>query len=283
MDVLAIISKIGEKENQLLNKVFISPVFSNTIVATNVDGMLYSFSIPKVNGGWYQVQPIDVKSAKIKGPAELFERENYLKCLDKIRLILVMKKDGVFYGVPDKANKFGFRVDNLLPVFLHDDVAMDFDRVIARFDGGNIWFESIDQGNDPAKADYLRDCKQKVLEPLELKFSGLTLEERIAYTLRLTFDKRLFIDRKKDGLKNAVEFAGGSFVKFVERSDHYSVTYKVGSESYTSYVSKDPVHSVISAGLCLQGNDRLFDLKSLVTVIREGQEKGLIHHYHLRA
>jgi hypothetical protein len=283
MNVLDMISKIGEKETQLLKKVFISPVFSNTIVATRVDGMVYSFSIPKIAGGWYQIKPANVKSAKILGPAEMSERDEYLRCLDKLRLVLVMKKDGVYYGVPDKANKFSFQVNDLLPVFLHDDTAMDFDRVIARFDGANLWFETVDQGNDPAKADYLRNCMQTVLEPQELKFSGLTLEERVAYTLRLTVDKRLIVDKKKDGLQKAVEFAGGSFVKFVERVDHYSVTYLVGGEEYTSYVAKDPAHSVISAGLCLQGNDRKFDLKSLVTVIREGQEEGLIHHYHLRA
>jgi hypothetical protein len=283
MNVLDMISKIGKKETQLLKKVFISPIFSNTIVATRVDGIVYSFSIPKIAGGWYQIKPDNVKSAKIIGTAEMSERDYYLRCLDRVRLVLVMKKDGVYHGVPDKANKFGFQVDDLLPVFLHDDTTMDFDRVIARFDGANLWFEAVDQVNDPAKADYLRNCMQKILEPQELKFSGLTLEERVAYTLRLTVDKRLIVDKKKDGLKKAVEFAGGSFVNFVERGDHYSVTYLVGGEEYTSYVAKDPAHSVISAGLCLQGNDRKFDLKSLVTVIREGQEEGLIHHYHLRA
>jgi hypothetical protein len=283
MNVLDLISKIGEKETQLLKKVFISPIFSNTVVATNVDGIIYSFFIPRVAGGWYQIQPKDTKTAKIAGPADFSDREKYLKCLDKLRLVLTMRKDGIFFGVPDKANKFGFQVNDLLPVFLCDDTVLDFDRVIARFDGANIWFESVDQGNDPTKADYLRNCMEKVLDPDELKLSGLTLEERLSYTLRLTLDKKLIVDKKKDGLKKAVEFAGASFVKFIERSDHYSVTYRVGSEEYTSYVSKDPVHSVISAGLCLQGNDQRFDLKSLVTVIREGQQKGLIHHYHLRA
>jgi hypothetical protein len=217
------------------------------------------------------------------GLANLIEREMYLKYLDKLRIVLVMKKDGIFYGIPDKANKFGFLINDLLPVFLNDDTPMDFDRIITRFDGANIWFDQVDQGNDPAKAEYLRNCMTKVLDPEEIKFSGLTLEERFAYTLRLTLDKKLVIDRTKDGIKKDVEFAGGAFVKFVERSDHFSVTYRINGQEYTSYVSKDPIHSVISAGLCLNGNDTRFDLKSLVTVIREGHQKGLIHHYHLRA
>ena len=281
-NVLDLISKIGEKEARVTQQVFISPVFSNTLVATRIDGIVYSFTIP-VATGWYQIQPIDTKKARILGPADFMDRERYLKYLDKLRLVIVLKKDGIFYGIPDKANKFGFLINDLLPVFLNDDTPMDFDRVIARFDGANIWFDQVDQGNDPAKAEYLRNCMNKVLEPEKLKFSGLTIEERFAYTLRLTIDKKLVVDRTKDGLKKDVEFAGASFVKFIERSDHFSVTYKINNQEYTSYVSKDPVHSVISAGLCLNGNDTRFDLKSLVTVIREGHQKGLIHNYHLRA
>jgi hypothetical protein len=281
-NVLDLISRIGEKEARITQQVFISPVFSNTIVATRIDGIVYSFSVP-VTTGWYQIQPTDTKQARIIGPANLMERENYLKYLDRLRIVIVMKKDGIFYGIPDKANKFGFLVNDLLPVFLNDDTPMDFDRVITRFDGANIWFDQVDQGNDPAKAEYLRNCMVKILEPEKLKFSGLTLEERFAYTLRLTLDKKLVVDRTKDGLKKDVEFAGGAFVKFADRSDHFSVTYRVNGQEYTSYVSKDPVHSVISAGLCLNGNDTRFDLKSLVTVIKEGHQRGLIHNYHLRA
>ena len=282
-DILDIISKIGRKESQITEKVFISPVFSNTRVATHVEGIIYSFTIPGTKEGWYQIQPADTKKARVLGPADFSEREKYLNYLDKIRLVLVMKKDGIFYGVPDKANKFGFEINDLLPIFLCDDTPLDFDRVIARFDGANIWFDRVDQGNDPAKAEYLRTSMVKVLEPEKLIFSGLTLEEKLAYTLRLTVDKKLVVDSQKDKLRRDVEFAGGSFVKFVERNDHFSVTYKVNRQEFTSYVSKDPVFSVISAGLCLNNNDRRFDLKSLVTVIREGQNRGLIHNYNLRA
>jgi hypothetical protein len=283
-NVLDLISKIGKKETSLTEQVFISPVFSNTLVATQIEGLIYSFTIPQATeNGWYQIQPVDIKKARIVDRANLMEREMYLKYLDKLRTVIVMKKDGIFYGIPDKANKFRFHINDLLPIFLSDDSPMDFDRVITRFDGANIWFDQVDQGNDPAKAEYLRNCMAKILEPEKLKFSGLTMEERLAYTLRLTLDKKLVIDRTKDRLKKDVEFAGASFVKFIERSDHFSVTYKVNNQEFTSYVSKDPVHSVISAGLCLNGNDTRFDLKSLVTVIREGQQRNLIHNYNLRA
>lgn len=172
-NVLDLISKIGRKEAQITQQVFISPVFYNALVATRIDGLIYSFTLPAATEyGWYCLQPVDTKKARIVEQANLIEREMYLKNLDKLRIVLVMKKDGIFYGVPDKANKFGFQVNDLLPIFLCDDMPMDFDRVITRFDGANIWFDQIDQSNDPAKAEYLRNCMTKVQEPEKIKFSG---------------------------------------------------------------------------------------------------------------
>lgn len=277
-NVLNLISKIGKKEISLTERVFVSPVFSNTLVVTRVEGLLYSFAIPSSSeNGWFQIKPIDTKKAQVLGLASLIEREMYLKHLDKIRIVIVMKKDGIFYGVPDKANKFGLHINDLLPVFLNDDTPMDFDRVITRFDGANIWFDQVDQSNDPTKADYLRTCMTKTIEPEKVKFSGLTPEERLAYTLRFSLDKRLIVDRKKESLKEDVMHAGGSFVSFLEKSDHYSVTYIVDGHQYTSNVAKDEKHSVLTAGICLSGEDKKFDLKSLITVMREGQNKRAIH------
>lgn len=279
--ILDLISRIGEKEASIQSKEFISPIFTNTTVATRIEGLVYSFSIPRVKEGWYRIKPRDVKSARIVGPADLGDIEQYLKRLDKIRLTLVLKKDGVYLGIPDKTNKYGFMPGELLSIYLCDDSPMDFDRVVGRYDGVNIWFEGIDQSNDPAKAEYLRGAMLKLEHPEKIKFSGLNVEEKFAYTLRMTFDKKFVEDRKKKDLQEDVGFAGGEFVDFVERKDHYSVTYMVDGRRYTSHVSKEPRRMVISAGLCLSGGDKQFDLKSLISVIREGQERDLINQQHL--
>ena len=280
-EVLDLISRIGGKETLVRSKEFISPVFTNTLVATQVEGIIYSFSIPKVKEGWYRIKPQDVKSAKIIGPADLGEIEGYLKHLDRIRLTLLMKKNGVYLGLPDKSNKYGFFIEEPLSVYLCDDSPLDFDRIFGRYDGANIWYEGIDQSNDPAKAEYLRQAMLRLEHPEKIKFSGLNIEEKLAYTLRMTFDKRFVEDRKKIDLREDVEFAGGKFIDFVEKQDHFSVTYVVDGQQFTSHISKEPRRMVISAGLCLAGGDKKFDLKSLISVIREGQDKDLIHEYHL--
>jgi hypothetical protein len=275
--VLDLIDRIGKQESSLTGRTFVSPIFNNTSVATRVEGLIYTFSIPKQKGGWYQIRPIDSKKARVVGEASLSEIETYLKCLGKVRIVLVMKQDGVFMGIPDKANKYGLSESELLPVFLCDDAPLEFDRIIARYDGVNLWYECVDQGNDPSKGDYLRNSMTKVVMPDKIQFSGLTLEEKQAYALRLVFDRKLIETQKKSTLQQDVEFAGGKFVRFEEKSDHFAVTYMVEGQQFTSRITKEPTRMVLSAGLCLAGNDRRFDLKSLITVVREAQHRRIIH------
>lgn len=272
---------MGEKEASLSDRVFVSPVFYTTEVATHVEGINYTFSIPKVEPGWYKFRPVDTKRAKLYGKAELQDIESYLKYFDKVRLVLVMKQRGVYMAVPDKINKQGLSPQELIPVYLTDDTALDFDRVIARYDGANLWYECVDMGNDPQKAESLRTSLETLVDPSKIKFEGLTFEERLAYTLRITLDKKLVADRNKKGIESHVEHAGGKLLRFAEKTDHISVTYTVDGEQFTSHVSKDPTHQVIAAGICLSGNDKRFDLKSLITVVREAKKRRVVHRFNI--
>lgn len=283
IDVLDIINKIGEKERGITDLEFISPIFYNDTVVTRVDGLVYKFTLQgKTSHGWYKIRPVDSRRAKIIGDADIADREQYLKRLGKLRMTLTLKRGNVYLALPDKANKYMLPFSDLIPVYLVDDSVMNFDRVICRYDGANIWFEGVDMSNDPSKSDYLRTCLEKFIDPEKIKYSNLTFEEKIAYSLRTTFDKRFLEDRKETRLKNDVEHAGGKFVRFVERSDHYSVTYKVDGEEFTSHVSKDDKRMVIAAGICLAGNDHKFDLRSLITVVREAQQVGVVHRFNVR-
>ncbi len=281
-DVLDLIDKMGEAEDAITEMEFISPVFNSTEVATSVKGLVHRFLIPKRVPGWYRIRPRDLKRAKVLGEADMEQIEGYLKRLPKIRLVLAMRQDNVYYALPQKNNAYGLSLSLLQPVLLFDDSVMDFDQVVCRFDGANFWFEGSDFSNDPAKGEYLRASFEKFLDPKKIKFSGLTLEEKAAYALREKLDKTAKEERKKRMVREDVEHAGGKFIKFLERKDHFSVTYTVDGQQYTSHVSKDPSRRVIAAGLCLAGNDRLFDLKSLITVVREAQHEDVVHRFEVR-
>jgi hypothetical protein len=131
--------------------------------------------------------------------------------------------------------------------------------------------------NDPTKANYLRESYAKMVSPNNIKFKGLTIEEKTAYAFRFSIDKEIKKQLQKKGLEQAVTHAGGKLVSYHERSDGYKVTYEVDGRQFTSHVSKDPSYSIITAGICLNGHDSEFDLASLVCVLREGQHRNLIH------
>jgi hypothetical protein len=69
--------------------------------------------------------------------------------------------------------------------------------------------------------------------------------------------------------------AGADLRDFADRGDVYRVTYTVDGRRHTSVVNKNDL-TVQSAGVCLSGGDRAFDLHSLVGVLREGERKGEI-------
>jgi hypothetical protein len=277
-DVLDIIRKLGETENSLTKREFISPVYKNRYVVTKIDKIAYTFSIPETKPGWYKFRPSDRKKAKILGPSSFQDIEAYQKFLQKVRMVLVQRDGDVFYGVPFKTNQQGLDIKIIYPIYLVlDDSVQDFDEVICRYDGANLWYEAIEANNDQAKVEYLRKCLKALSLPKNLSYSGLRFEDKMAYAVRCEIDKKIQEQTKEFRLKHAVEHAGGIFKSFVEKGDHFNVTYDVDGERYTSTISKNDTLQVLTAGICLQSKDQKFDLTSLISVVREGQHRDLIH------
>ena len=61
---------------------------------------------------------------------------------------------------------------------------------------------------------------------------------------------------------------GARLVGYAEREDGYRVEFAVGDERTVSLIEKGDL-TVQVAGVCLSGEDRRFDLASLVGVLRE--------------
>jgi hypothetical protein len=278
LNILDLISKVGKQEETLLySGEFISPIFGNDTVVARIEGLIYTFKINKLTPGWYIFKAKDIKVAAVSRTAELSDKDMYLRALPQVRMHLSFKKEGVYYANPLKNNKFKLQHNLLYPIYLTDDRVMDFDRVVCRYDGVNFWYEDIDMSADPTKAQYLRDSLEKFVMVDKLRFSGLTIEEKTCYAIRLATDKKLLEGMKELQIKGDVEHGGGKFISFQEKSDHFKVTFEVEGNRYTSHIAKTAGHKVITAGICLSGGDTAFDLKSLIGVMREGQERGLIH------
>ncbi len=118
---------------------------------------------------------------------------------------------------------------------------------------------------------------------IRIKYCGLTIEERIAYNIKYELDKKVVEESKKGTVQRDIEHAGGKHIETKERADHLFVTYEVDGEKFNSIISKEDGHKVITAGICLtdynsgESGDTRFDLKSLISVIREGQQTRQIN------
>lgn len=288
---LDLIEELGRTSSTLNKRVFVCPVYRNRWVATRIDKIVYRFKIRAMNPGWYRFQPITQNKARKIGEAYLAETEAYLRIFNKLRLIMIRRKGDLIFGIPFKGNRFGFESTQIFPVYLAlDDMALDFDEILCRFDGANVWYDQVPMNNDPARSEYLRDALSRHTKPTDINYQGLRLEDKIAYGVRyqlmLEDEERLrkseeakLMQNTQYRLMRAVEHGGGVFEGYSERGSNFSVTYTIEGETYTSTIAKDRNLTVLSAGFCLSGGDRDFDLPSLMSVIREGQNKDLIYRW----
>jgi len=265
-----LLHKVEKAEREFLNSEFIAPVAKHSKIGVRILGLVYEFSPTDPNfEGWAILKPISSTHAKAIGNPSLLQISRYLKNFPKARMILCEKRKGTWIGM----NKQFY--GNQFPVLLADEIQL-FDEIITRWDGANFWFEARDTSGDPSLTDYLREALSN-LAPLEkLRKSGLDPFHREAYQWQLLLKEKKIGEVTMDKIKKAVRHAGGFFKSYVEHHDSYTVIFSIEGEEYRAAIEKNDFE-VLSAGICLSGEDRKFDLQSLISVVKEGQERDLIH------
>jgi hypothetical protein len=203
----------------------------------------------------------------------------YLGHFSHASLVLCEHRDDLWLGLPAEPAPGGVKVEGLAPVLLARDAQL-FDPVRVRWDGIRFLFEGKNLRRDPSVAAFLREALAREVQPEALERPGLLPAEREAYRYQWALRreaKRKTAERRAEGaeerLRRAVAHADGRLHSFMERDDHYAVTFTVDGVRHTSTVHKGDL-SVMVAGICLSGEDDKFDLPSLVGVLREGQGTG---------
>jgi hypothetical protein len=272
--------KLAAAEKGFLASEFLAPVVRGGDVCVRIAGVLCRLHVtPEEFTGFGVFAPTSHSDAKLVRPATLAQRKQYLQLFPLVRLILCKREKDEWLAVAAHQGDQRFRIAGLVPVRLVEE-GQQFEVIRARFDGANFWFESIDPSRDPSTATYLRKSLHEQLAANLLERSGLTPEERLAYAVHFVKPERTKKSAgdpsdPRDRLQDALQHSGAELLDYLERDDSYRITYLLGGRQHVSAVRKNDL-TVQVAGICLSGEDQLFDLASLVGVLREAEGTGEI-------
>jgi hypothetical protein len=273
-----LIDKLAAEEDSFLKSEFLCPVVRGKPIQVRISGIIMSMRAVPVNfQGWGVFKPISRLLAKHIREPNMAEKRQYLSLFPTLRLILCRQEKDLWFGRPAQLDT-RFHIAGAVPVHLAEEVQM-FDTVCVRFDGSVCWYDEVDPRRSPRTAIYLRESLARLFKPTALQMDELSQEEREAYEIAYNIAYETSEDAKKnresEKIKTALVRAGADYRGHIDRGDTYTIEYLVNGSTHRSVVTKDNL-SVISAGICLSGHDRDFDLQSLVGVIIEGQKRDHI-------
>jgi hypothetical protein len=267
--VYELLDRLAGAEDRFLQSEFLAPALPGGVVQVRLEGVVCRLRLDADFRGWGVFRPTSVSTAALVRRATLAEQRRYLELFPRRRVILCRALENHWLAWPAHHGDRRFGAPALLPVRLVEE-AQPFDIAETRFDGAQAWFERPDARADPAAAAYLRQALNEMTSPEQVHRRGLSAEERAAYGVLFALRREEARDRTEDRLREALAHAGAELAGYVERADGYRVEYAVDGERHVSVVDKGDL-SVQLAGICLSGEDRHFDLHSLVGVLREAR------------
>ena len=266
-----LIDRFGREEDAFLRTEFVAPVIRGSTVRVRIAGMVCELAVRNPRSGIMVLRPLSTREAEIVREATRAEARRYLDLFPRARFVTCYQAGDLWFGIPAATPTKSIRIEGVAPIVLARGLQL-FQTVRVRFDGALFLQESTER---PAEAAYLRDALVRSAEPGELDRKGLTEPEREAYARQLRIRQELEMSRDERRLRRALELAGAALRDYRETGDAFTVTWRVDGVEHTSIVSKGDL-TVISSGICLSDRDRDFDLTSLVSVMRQAEEEGML-------
>lgn len=272
-DVRKLIARLGAQEAALMQATFLAPCLPGSRVRTSIQKLVREFEAPPDFEGWGLFQPEDERRVRLVEQADSIAVSEYLALFKPLRMRLIHPVSGrswLAYPVNEadarqRLRQVGPRLVHLVTAGARLEVA------VTRPDGGALWFDDLDRKTDPLEAESLNRSLEDQILPDKLSFKGLTPEMRTAYELAATqerfYQESLRLRNEHERLRQALKVGGGDLAGYLDRGDHWVVDWTDGNGGrHSSAISKRDL-TVLSAGICLAGEDRRFDLQSLVGVV----------------
>jgi hypothetical protein len=276
MSIDELIDELAAAQKDFEGSEFLAPVVPGSKVRVRIAGIVCELAVQgATEPGFMVLRSKDGKRAKVVRGASRREVKGYLALFPQMRLVLADPVDEqTWLALPALGGTQRVQVEGVVPVLLVEGAAR-FDTVLARCDGQRFWFEGRDRRRERAIADYLRAAFAERTEPSAVSKKKMSPAERQAYAFTWARD----LERRKltdeDRIREALAHGGGKLERFVVHGDRFQVTWTVDGRHYHSAVGKQDL-AVMVAGICLAGQDRRFDLASLVGVMRERGARGAV-------
>src|SRR4051812_18519572 len=279
------IERLAGGEHDFLRPQVLAPVVAATGVRGRIGGAGCRLRIDPINyGGWGGLLPVSHAEALLDREATMAERRRYLDLLPRVRLVICGAGRGDTAAVVENKSDARLNVEGQIDLRLAGEgEAGLFDTGGARFDGSQVWFDDADASADPGAAAYLRQCLVEMTHPDRLQRRGLTGGQREAYGVaharRAEAERRTREQRRRDQqgrddqrMRQLLSHAGATLRDFADAPGRtYRVTYDVDGRRHTSVVRRGDF-TVLSAGICLSGEDAEVDPGGLVGGLREGAD-----------
>ncbi len=286
IDPLSLIKRFSDEEKSLSSELFLAPYVPGAKIKVKVQSIVYELEVVDAGplsrqGGFGLFQITRPGKVRLVEVASRNQVDAYLKMLPRITLVLIGEFDHHWWGVQANPSDSRFKLAEPVPILLAERVTA-MEQVYARFDGSSFWYQAANRRRDPLIARHLREAMDTAVAPTKVRVSGAAPSELLAY--RIVYADRFpnqNIQRPRtdlERLRDALTHAGARLDAYwAQGNDVMRVRYVIDGHTHSADVRINDL-TVVSAGVCLSGRDRDFDLTSLVGVMRELHDRGGADH-----
>jgi hypothetical protein len=264
---LSLIATLARDEAGLGGQEFFAPLTHGGRARLRLRGLVCELAVGNARPGWWICRARDSAHAEIVGEALPWQRGDYLALWPQLRLVLTEPLDhgdwlALPYNASDAAQRFGLAGPLVVRLV---EGGQPFERIVGRVEGRAIWYDAPDRRADPAKAEALRAALANSRDLREI--AELGEGERAAYMLLAS----RHAEQRTDGqLRAALAIGGATLVGYEVAGEMLRVMWERDGRRSVTLLTPDL--AVVSAGICLSGQDGRFDLASIVGVVRDAPQ-----------
>jgi hypothetical protein len=269
-----LIDALLRDEAALRGQVFLAPLLAGGRARIRLRGLVYELAVAGARAGWWMCRMLDARQAAVVEPAQPWQRGEYLSLWPALRLVLLEPLRGddwvaLPFNPADAAQRFGVHGPLLVRLV---EGGQPFERVVGRVEGATVWYDEPDRRADPAMAERLR-AMLAAGQPTPA-VAALGPGERASYAL---LAERRHADAAareaaaaEDRLRATLSIGGARLVGCEASDGILRVTWERDGQRSVTLVNANL--DVVSAGICLSGEDGRFDLASIVGVVSDAPQ-----------